>query len=138
MAYPGAMKQLLRGYLTALLIIGALDALWLGVLARDFYRAELAGLMAEQVRLLPAAVFYLGYPAGLVALALRPLPESLGAAARRAALLGLIAYGVYDMTNLATLKGFGATLALVDMAWGTFVTASAGAAAWWAMRTSGR
>lgn len=134
MPYPGAMKQMLRGYVVALLIVAALDALWLGVLARDFYRTELAGLMAEQVRLLPAAVFYLGYPAGLVALVLRPLPASLGAAASRAALLGLVAYGVYDMTNLATLKGFGVGLALVDMAWGTFVSASAGAAAWVAMR----
>lgn len=137
-AYAGAMKQTFLGYGAALLVVAALDALWLGLLARDFYRAELAGLMAEQVRLLPAAVFYLGYPAGLVALVLRPLPASLGAAAGRAALLGLVAYGVYDMTNLATLKGFGVMLALVDMAWGTFVTASAGAAGWWAMRASMR
>ncbi len=128
------MKQGIRGYVAALLLVGALDALWLGVLARDFYRAELGGLMAESVRLLPAAVFYLGYPAGLVALALRPMPASLAGAVSRAALLGLVAYGVYDMTNLATLKGFGVGLALVDMAWGSFVSASAGAAAWVAMR----
>ena len=128
------MKQALWGYAAALLVIAALDAFWLGVLARDFYRTELAGLMAEQVRLLPAAVFYLGYPAGLLALALWPLPPTLSAAASRAALLGLIAYGVYDMTNLATLKGFSARLALTDMAWGVVVSASGGVAAWVAMR----
>lgn len=128
------MKRQLLGYGAAMLVIGALDALWLGLLARDFYRTELAGLMVEQVRLLPAAVFYFGYPAGLIALALRPLPTTFGAAVGRAALLGLVAYGAYDMSNLATLKGFGVRLAWIDMAWGTFVSASGGAAAWAAMR----
>lgn len=128
------MKQALWGYGCALLVIGALDALWLGLLARDFYRTELSGLMAAQVRLLPAAVFYLGYPAGLLALVLWPMPPTLGAAMAKAALLGLVAYGVYDMTNLATLKGFSVRLALTDMAWGTFVSAAGAAAAWAAMR----
>jgi uncharacterized membrane protein len=126
------------GYGAALVVVGVLDALWLGVLARDFYRAELGALMAEQVRWVPALVFYFGYPAGLVTLALSPLPETLGAAVLRSALLGLIAYGVYDMTNLATLKGFGVRLALTDLAWGTFVTACAGAAAFSAMRWAAR
>lgn len=131
-------RQALRGFGAAWLVVAVLDALWLGLVARDFYRSELAGLMAAEVRLLPAAVFYLGYPAGLVALALRPLPPTLGAAVSRAALLGLIAYGVYDMTNLATLQGYSTRLALADMAWGTLVSACAGAAAWLAMRSSPR
>lgn len=132
------MKQALWAYGATLLVIAALDALWLGLLARDFYRAELAGLMAEQVRLVPAAAFYLGYPAGLVALALWPQPPSLGTALGKAALVGLVAYGVYDMTNLATLKGFGTRLALTDMAWGAFVSALGGGAGWAALRWAAR
>ena len=112
----------------------------LGAAAVAFARAgappkrELGALMAETARVLPAAVFYLGYPAGLVALALTRLPQSLGQAVFRSALLGLVVYGVYDMTNLATLRGWSLKLALSDVAWGTLVAALAGAAAWTAMR----
>ncbi len=90
--------------------------------------------MAESVRLVPAALFYFGYPAGLVYFALTPLPASLGEAVLRCALFGLVVYGVYDMTNLATLRQWSTNLALADMAWGTFVAAAAGACAWWVMR----
>lgn len=128
------MKTWLAGYAAALLVVGVLDALWLGFIARDFYKRELGALMTDNVRLLPAAVFYLGYPAGLVALALNPLPASIGDAVLRSALLGLVAYGVYDMTNLATLRNWSVKLSLADMAWGTVVAAAAGAAAWSAMR----
>jgi uncharacterized membrane protein len=128
------MKIGLAGYAAALVVVGVLDALWLGLVARDFYRREMGELMTDSVRLLPAAAFYLGYPAGLVALALQPLPASLGEAVARSALLGLVVYGVYDMTNMATLRHWSLKLALADMAWGTVVAAVAGAAAWQAMR----
>ncbi len=122
------------GYGVALLVMGALDALWLGYVARDFYRQEMGSLMAPQVRVLPAALFYLGYPAGLVTLALVPLPESTSVALGRAALVGLVAYGAYDLTNLAVLRGASVKLALVDMAWGTLASGVAGAAAYLAMQ----
>lgn len=128
------MKAWLAGYGTALLVVGVLDALWLGVLARDFYRRELGELMLGTVRTVPAALFYFGYPVGLATLALNPLPATWGDAVFRSALLGLVVYGVYDMTNLAVLRGWTWKLALVDMAWGTAVAAMAGAAAWQAMR----
>lgn len=127
------MKAWFAGYWVVLLVVGVLDAIWLGVVARDFYRRELGDLMVDSVRALPAAVFYLGYPAGLLTLALTPTPPSLGEAVFRSAVLGLVVYGVYDMTNLATLRGWTWKLALADMAWGTVVAAVAGAAAWRAM-----
>jgi uncharacterized membrane protein len=128
-------------YASALLLIGALDALWLGWLARDFYRQEIGALMLPEVQKLPAALFYLGYPAGLLALALTPHPDTLGSAVLRSALLGLVAYGAYDLTNLATLKGWSLRLALADMAWGMVLSAAAGAVAWsvaehWARRSA--
>jgi uncharacterized membrane protein len=123
------MKTFLKPYLVALLVMGVLDALWLGVLARDFYRAEIGAQMADPVRWAPAVLFYVGYPAALVALALYPGGQPLSHQVARAALVGLVAYGVYDASNLATLRVWTARLALVDTAWGVFASTLAGAAA---------
>lgn len=128
------MKIWFLGYAAALLVVGILDALWLGYIARDFYKREMGDLMAESVRILPAAIFYLGFPAGVLVLGLWPMPPSLGEAVLKAALVGLVAYGVYDLTNLATLRHWSWKLALADIAWGTFISAAAGAAAFSAMR----
>lgn len=128
------MKVWLIGYGVALLVIGLLDAVWLGWLARDFYRREMGTLMADSIRWAPALLFYFGYPAGLVTLALQPSPLDLRTAVLRAALFGLVVYGVYDMTNMATLRHWSWWLAAVDIAWGTAVAATAGAAAWLLMR----
>jgi len=124
------------GYGAALLVMGVLDGLWLGFIARSFYRTEIGDLMAAELYKLPAALFYLGYPAGLVALALQPLPDGPWMAAWRGALLGLVAYGTYDLTNMATLRHWGTTLAIADIAWGAFASALAATAAYFAMQRS--
>ena len=131
------MSSAFKPYLAALLVMGLLDALWLGLLAKDFYRQELGALMAEQVRWGPALAFYLLYPAALVALALYPAGQPLAWQVGRAALVGLMAYGVYDLSNLATLRGWPLRLSLVDMAWGTFASTVAGAAAAWVAQRFG-
>lgn len=125
------MQAALKPYLAALLVMGVLDALWLGVLAKDFYRQEIGEQMVEQIRWVPAALFYFAYPAALVALALFPSGQPMGQQIARAALVGLVAYGVYDLTNLSTLRHWPVKLALVDTAWGTFASTLAGAAAAW-------
>lgn len=125
------MSDFLKPYLVALLVLSVLDAVWLGWLARDFYRQALGDLMADPVRWGPALVFYFGFPAAVVALALFPAGQPLAHQVARAALVGLVAYGVYDMTNLATLKAWSLRLALVDIAWGTLATTLAGGAAAW-------
>jgi uncharacterized membrane protein len=122
------------GYLAALAVMGVLDALWLGWLARDFYRQELGDLMADKIRLAPAAAFYFGYPALLTALALNPLPASAGAAAWKAALVGLVAYGTYDLTNMATLKHWSLKLTLIDTGWGILASTIAGLTAYMLMQ----
>jgi len=125
------MSAAIKPYLAALLVMGVLDALWLGLLAKDFYRAQMGELMVEQVRWAPALVFYFAYPAALVALALYPAGQPFALQVARAALVGLVAYGVYDLTNAATLRQWPLRLALVDTAWGTFASTLAGAAAAW-------
>lgn len=117
-------------YGVALLVMGALDAVWLGWLAIDFYRRELGALMTDSVRIVPAALYYVGFPAAIVALALDPRPATLRVAQLRSALLGLAAFGVYDLTNLATLRGYSVSMTLVDMAYGCFASAMGGSAAY--------
>ena len=123
--------QILASYGVAFLVLGVLDGLWLMFVARDFYQREIGPLLLAEVRKLPALLFYLGYPMGLVLLALTPRPDSLGMAVARSALLGVVAYGTYDLTNLATLKGWSLRVAVADTAWGAVVSAAAGAAVWW-------
>ena len=128
------MSDFLKAYLAAVLVVGLLDALWLGWLARDFYRDAIGAQMVEQVRWVPALLFYVGFPAALVALAVYPAGQPLAMQVARAALVGLVAYGVYDLTNLATLRHWPLRLALADTAWGTLVSTAAGAAAAWVAR----
>lgn len=118
------------GYGAALLTVGVLDGLWLGVIARGFYRSQMAEVAAQNFNLLPAALFYFLYPLGVLFLALTPPAQGWLPAMGRSALLGLVVYGVYDLTNMATLKVWPAKLALVDASWGAFVTAMAGLAAY--------
>ncbi|MEO6280691.1 DUF2177 family protein [Roseateles sp.] len=125
------MSQAIKPYLAALIVMGVLDALWLGLVAKDFYREQIGAQMAEQIRWAPALVFYLAYPAALVALALFPAGQPVATQVARAALVGLVAYGVYDLTNAATLRQWPLKLALADTAWGTFASTAAGAAAAW-------
>ena len=128
------MPAALKPYLAALLVIGVLDALWLGLLAKDFYRQEIGPQMVDQIRWTPALIFYFAYPAALVALALYPTGQPMGTQIVRAALVGLACYGVYDLSNMATLRQWSWKLVLVDIAWGTFISACAGAAAAWVMQ----
>ena len=123
------LLQFLAAYAVALVVMGALDGVWLGWLAKSFYQEQLGTLMTDSVRIVPAAIYYFGFPFVIVYLALTPA-TSLGEAVLRSAVLGLAAFGVYDLTNLATLRGYTVLMTVVDMAWGTFATALGGAAAY--------
>jgi uncharacterized membrane protein len=134
------MKQRLWSYGAALAVILVCDGLWLGVIARDLYAREMAGLMATDVRLVPAALFYFGYPAGLVLLALPDVGARIGRllpAAARGALVGLMGYGTYDLTNLAVVRGWSPLITVVDLAWGVCISALAATAAAAASRRAG-
>lgn len=116
-------------YAVALVVMGGLDGVWLGWLMKSFYQEQLGTLMTDSVRIVPAALYYFGFPLVVVYLALLP-SATLGQAVLRSAVLGLAAFGVYDLTNLATLRGYTVLMTVVDMAWGTFASALGGAAAY--------
>ena len=122
------MPVFLLQYLSVLVIFLALDGIWLGIVARRFYVDQLGPLMREPVNWPVALGFYAIYAAGIVVLALtRAGDGGWTAAFAYGALLGLIAYGTYDLTNLATIKGFPPAMAMVDLAWGTLLTGIAAA-----------
>lgn len=106
-----------------------IDLIWLGVVARSFYQQQIGHLLKDNVNWAAAFAFYLLFVAGIVVLAVGPAIErqSLGHAVALGALLGLVTYAAYDLTNLATMEGFPLTVALVDLVWGTVLCASVSA-----------
>ena len=118
------MKIFGIAYVATLLSFMIIDSIWLGLVARNFYRDQLGSLMLPSPNFVVAAAFYLVFAAAVVILAVRPGLDagSAIAAIGFGAVLGLAAYGTYDMSNLATLKGWPLTLSFVDMAWGTVLT----------------
>ena len=118
-------------YGVAALVLAVLDVLWLWLVVGRLYRAELGTLMRVDVAMLPAVAFYLIYLVGVVVFAVIPAAASGGVwrAAGLGALLGFVAYCTYDLTNLATLNGWPVKVAMLDIAWGTFITALSSAVA---------
>jgi len=99
----------------------AIDAVWLVLVARNFYRRYLDWLMAANPNWIAALLFYLLFVVGVLVFVVIPGVEegSLRTTLLRAALFGLIAYATYDLTNLATVKDWPLTVTIVDMLWGT-------------------
>lgn len=130
------MKTALVTYAGCLLTLAVLDAIWLGIVARSFYRDQIGELMLPSPNLVIAALFYLLFTAAIVVLAVLPALSrgSIGTALVYGAILGLAAYGTYDITNLSTLKNWPLSMSLVDMAWGTFLTALSAAGGYCAAR----
>lgn len=115
------MRTIAITYLTVLVVLTALDFLWLGLIALDFYKRDIGPLMLEKPRLAVAAIFYVLCAAGITILAVQPALSAgdWQKAVLLGAVFGLCAYGTYDLTNLATLQRWTYRLAIVDMAWGT-------------------
>ena len=123
-------------YLASLGAFFALDLLWLGVVAKGFYQAQLGHLMRPDVQWPAALLFYLIYVAAIVILCVLPAAEkqSLGRALALGAVFGLAAYAAFDLTSLALLKDFPMQAVLVDLTWGTVLTACVSAAGYWVAR----
>ena len=114
------LKNALLTYLLTLAIFFAVDMVWLGLVAKGFYRRQLGELLSQTVVWPAAILFYLLFIAGLQLFVVAPALRGGGTiqALWQGALFGLIAYATYDLTNLATLKGWPLAVTLVDLAWG--------------------
>ena len=131
------MLRYLIVYVCTALVFWLADACWLGFVVKDLYQRELGGLLLDAPQKIPAILFYLMYVVGMIVFAVLPALErdSWLKALCYGALLGLIAYATYDLSNLATLKGWSTKLALIDIGWGAFVTGMASCAGFWVSRT---
>jgi len=121
------MKTVMASYAVALGVLTVIDGLWLGVVAREFYKSQLGNMLQDKPIWSVAILFYLVHAAGVAVFA---VPPSVTAGTWTSALLygalfGLCVYGAYDFTNLATLRGWPWTVSVVDLAWGTAATAIA-------------
>jgi uncharacterized membrane protein len=118
-------------YVVTLIVFLIIDAIWLGFVARGLYARELGELLRKPPNFVAAGAFYLLYAAGVVFFAVMPgLREgSVMTALVLGAGLGLIAYGTYDLTNLAVTNGFPLKIAIIDLIWGTALTGATAAIA---------
>jgi uncharacterized membrane protein len=113
-------------YFIALPVFLAIDMLWIGLVAKKFYVAQIGFLMRTDVNWVAAILFYLLFIIGLVLFVIAPALEksSWTHAILFGALFGLIAYSTYDLTNLATIKNWPPLVTIVDLIWGTVLAAA--------------
>jgi uncharacterized membrane protein len=110
----------------ALPVFFAIDMVWLGVVAKNFYRAQIGGLMKSDVNWLAAIIFYLIFIVGLVVFVISPAVQkgSWTHALLFGALFGFVCYATYDLTNLAVAKDWPLLVTIVDLAWGAVLASS--------------
>lgn len=102
-----------------------IDFLWLTKVAPNLYKSNIGHLMADQPNLLSASLFYLIYIVGLVVFVIHPAYEksSVSSAVTHGALFGLVAYSTFDLTSMAVFKNWPAKITVIDLLWGTILTA---------------
>jgi uncharacterized membrane protein len=124
----------IAAYVGAGLAFAGLDAVWLGLTSARLYRPILHGVLIDGFRPVPAVLFYLVYLAGVTIFAVAPAVRAgrWRVATGTGALFGFFAYATYDLTNQATLAVWATRITLMDLAWGSFVTAAGATAGYWA------
>lgn len=126
-------------YAIALPVFVVIDMLWLGFVAKNFYRNQIGFLMKSEINWIAAVVFYLLFIVGLVLFVIAPAIEkkSWVHALLFGALFGLITYATYDLSNLATLKDWPLLVTIVDLTWGATLAASVSTVSYFIARKIG-
>ncbi len=116
--------KLLLSYILTFVVFFIIDMTWLGFIAKDLYRKYLGGFLSNQVNWTAAIIFYLLFIVGIFIFTIMPAVEknSLSSAITLGALFGFFTYATYDLTNLATLKGWPLNIVFIDIIWGTVLT----------------
>jgi uncharacterized membrane protein len=120
-------SQIFKAYLILLVILFVFDAIWLTLTNKRFYAKALGSLFAEKMKIVPAILFYLVYPLGIAIFVISPnlVSPNLLQVGLLGALFGFVCYGTYDFTNLATIKNWPLKVTIVDLIWGSSLTAAA-------------
>ena len=120
------MKLIITSGFFAALIFLLVDIIWLSLSVKNFYRPNLGELLLDKPIIWAAALFYLIYIVGLIILVIHPSlrNNSLNQAIIAGFVLGFVAYGTYNLTNMATIKNWSVYVVFVDMFWGGILTAT--------------
>jgi uncharacterized membrane protein len=126
----------LKLYFLTLSIFLGIDLFWLGFVAPRFYQSQIGHLIAESTNLPATGLFYLLFVGALMYFVVEPAigGGEMRSVILRGALFGLVTYGTYDLTNLATLRDWPMLVTVVDLVWGTVLTATVSALSVWAGR----
>jgi uncharacterized membrane protein len=124
------MPAQLVAYVATLVVLVVCDFAWLSTMGASIYRPRLGALLLDRPVLWAAALFYLVYALGVVVFAVAPglRADSWTKALGAGAMFGFFAYATYDLTNLATVRGWSGLVTVLDIGWGTCLTALAAAA----------
>ena len=131
------MWPLFLKFLVVLVVFFAIDIIWLGFVAKNIYQQYLGFIMAPSVNWVAAITFYILFIIGLMYFVLLPALDnnSLMQAILVGAFFGFITYATYDLTNLATLKDWPITITIIDLIWGTVLSASVSGVSFWIITT---
>jgi len=126
------LTKLIISYLLSFSVFLLIDFIWLGFIAKEMYKKQ----MTDQVNWIAAVVFYLLYVIGIFIFVIMPAVDknSWSSALLMGALFGLFTYATYDLTNLATLKGWPIKLVFIDIIWGMVLTSSVGMAGFYIVK----
>jgi uncharacterized membrane protein len=116
------LKRCVVLYLTTLIVLVPVDFLFLGMVAKGFFTSEVGDMLGE-IKLAPAILFYLLYVGGILVFVSAPAGATWQSTLLYGALFGLFCYATFDLTSLSLLKHWTWPVAIVDVSWGSFVTA---------------
>ena len=119
------IKCMLVATLIASIIFLIIDVIWLSFATKSFYRPLIGNLLSDKPVMWAAALFYILYVFGMALVVIQPCIDatSLFKTVYTGFIFGLVAYGTYNLTNMAVLKGWSPTVTFVDMFWGGSLTA---------------
>lgn len=118
------MNKYIVVYAISALAMLCIDMVWLGVVAKSYYRGKIGHLMAAEVNFPAGMIFYLLFPIGIMYFshATWAVNSPWFATFATGALFGFFAYATYDLTNLSTLRGWPVLLSMIDVGWGTLIS----------------
>ena len=119
------LKCMIVATLIGSLIFLVIDVIWLSFATKSFYRPLIGNLLTDKPVMWAAALFYILYVLGMAIVVIQPCmdSESIFKTVYTGFIFGLVAYGTYNLTNMAVLKGWSPTVTFVDMFWGGTLTA---------------
>jgi uncharacterized membrane protein len=120
----GDVKRYTILYLATLIVLIPIDFLFLGTVAKSFFSSQVGDMLGE-IRLPPAILFYLLYVAGVLIFVSGSASATWQSTLLYGALFGFFCYATFELTSLSLLKHWTWPVVIVDVSWGTFVTAVA-------------